>query len=176
MNVENFTAEEFLEAEEAAERNGADKPVLRAIKQNLSDFPKTQERLAFQLLAIAWKALEHEGNPRKAAGLAIEMHQSVSVQRLPEYLLAIERIACKCFELMGKCRDSRFSLTLVLALSVLRRSDEKQFKVLLESLKSRSEGTSPGRDILVMFEQSESESKEALKEALRKLREVMIFP
>lgn len=169
MNVESITASEYLRAQENAKRNGADKPVFRRIEEEVKRLPKTQERLIFELLTVARAALDRGKNPGDAALPAMHMGLSLTQENRPKYLEAIEDIAVRCFESMAQCVDSRFTLTFVSSLFVLRTSDKQRLNIQLDKLKRALGQADPRREFLAHAEQSESQIKEQLRQLRRQI-------
>jgi hypothetical protein len=167
MIPEFITASEYLEADRKARRNGADKPAFRRIEEELKRLPKTQERLAFELLKIARAALDRWKNPGDAA---MSMGRSMTDDNRSKYLEAIEDIALRCFDLMAQCADSRFTLTFVSSLIALRTSDKQRFDTLLEKLtRALGKQADPRREFLVLAEESESQIKNRLHQLRREM-------
>ena len=54
-DVEHITALEYLAASARAVSNGADKPALRHIHEELKELPKTRQRLVFEMLPLLGK-------------------------------------------------------------------------------------------------------------------------
>jgi len=169
MTVESITASEYMRAKENAARNAADMPALRRVEEELNRLPKTQERLVIDLLKVARAALDRGKNLGEAALPAIDMGRSLGLEKQPKYLEAIEDIAVRCFESMPKCVDSRFTLTFVSSLFVLRTSDKQRLNILLDKLK-RSLGHADYRcDLLALAEESEEQMRERDRELRRRI-------
>ena len=174
MNVESITASEYLRAEENARRNGADKPAFRRIEEEIKRLPRTQERLAFELLKIARTTLDQGKNPGDAALPAMSMGRSLTEENRPKYLEAIEEIAVRCFELMAQCVDNRFTLTFVSSLFALRTSDEQRLNILLDKLKRALGQADPRREFLAYAEQSESQITARLHRLRKQIKQEML--
>ena len=166
MSIECITAVDYLNAQDKAQRNGADKPAFKRIQEDLKRLPKTQERLAFELLEIAGLALRRGKNPRNAALPALELCRSISEERLSDYIADVDSMAVQCFELMDHCRDNRFTFTFLTSLLVLRTLDTQRLNSLLEKLKTASEEHEPRRKLLAHAEESPLE----IRKRIRKLR------
>src|SRR5688572_33192183 len=59
-DVENITAQEYFAARERARRNGVDIPAFKHIQEHVSKSPLTRQRLAFEMMELAWQSLERE--------------------------------------------------------------------------------------------------------------------
>jgi hypothetical protein len=133
-----MTATEYLEAVAAAMVNGADKPPLQHIEQELEKLPGVRERLVLELLPIVWQTLDAVQGPEMFAVFFITRSAAITPDHLAEYKLWTERIAQRTFELLGgrtSCRD-KVPLDAVLRLIVtpLRKCDPDGFTSLLETL------------------------------------------
>jgi hypothetical protein len=141
-DVEHITALELLEAQARAACNGADKPAVKHIYEELKRLPKTRQRLALELLQLAWNSLESGEEPIFTAFMAASFGDSMEAERIPEYIVWLERIINRCFELRsqlsGPEREHRgFELTLPAMLVSLGKVDRGRFTALLESLRGR---------------------------------------
>lgn len=139
-NIENLTAFEFLEASARANRNSADRPVFKRILEELSGLPETRQRLALQLLSLAWQALE--GGADSAFEMILFGCRSVSMQpeRLPEYTAWLEKIILRSFDLRKQLPNApdalgTFGMTLSMTLRALGVTDRDQFVRVLGTLK-----------------------------------------
>ncbi len=140
MDVNQITALEFLEAEQKAARNGIDKPPFRRLLSELQNLPKAQQRLAFEFLAMAWRALNSAGDPGQLIAWSTFYAKAIEQQKLQEYLFWLEKIILRCFERLkdlqipfdGSCP---YSLVLWSALPFLHRTHPDKFRVVLDALK-----------------------------------------
>jgi hypothetical protein len=158
MNVEQITALAYLDAADRAARNGIDKPRFGQLVEDLKRFPKTQQRLAFELLAIASQSVEQRCDPGQFIGMAAAFSGSVEAQRLPEYTMTFEKIMFAYFEVLGRPGTRiegvhPFVLTFVLGLSIIRKFDPNRFLVLVEILKSQCSDPDPRGQIITEAEQ-----------------------
>ena len=141
-DVEHITALEYLEASARAVRNGADKPAFKHINEALKRFPKTRQRLVFEMLNLAWQSLERGEDPRQEAGFAGCCRDSIEAERMPEYITWLERIVIRCFELRSQLPNPEtahgpFALTPSLMLISLGKVDRARFSALVEDLKNQ---------------------------------------
>jgi hypothetical protein len=163
MSPEFITASEYLEAEAKARRNRADRPAFKRIEEELKRLPKTQERLAFELLKIARAALDQGKDPGEAPLRAMSMARSITPENRPKYLEAIEDMAVRCFELMAGFVDNRFTLTFVDSLFAIRTFDKQLLSILLDKLRRMLTQADSRREFLVLAEESESQIKDRIR-------------
>ena len=140
INVERITAREYLDAEARAESNVADKPALRQISEQLALLPKTRERLAFDLLALARWLLERGDDPLPAAFRAFLFRESIARKRISEYVTALEQFIVRVFQLVDEKADrhqQRASLHFALSagLTTLRALDEERYRTIFSHLR-----------------------------------------
>lgn len=88
--VELITATEYLGISVKAAANGADKPVFKHLCRELERLPVTRARLAVELLEMAWKSLEEEGDPYDLIGLGCSFGNSVQAPKSQEYVDLLE--------------------------------------------------------------------------------------
>jgi hypothetical protein len=141
-DVEHITALEYLAASARAVCNGADKAALRHIYAELKRFPKTRQRLAFEMLRLAWQTLERREDPGWEAVFVSCAWGSIEAEQMPEYIMWLEKIAIRCFELLGQLPSPQrehapFTLSLRGMLIALGKVDSARFNVVLEALKSK---------------------------------------
>jgi hypothetical protein len=108
----------------------------------LNGLPKTRQRLAFEMLPLVWQTLERGEEPVCAAVFASCAWGSIEAEQMPEYIMWLEKIAIRCFELRGQLPSPQrehapFTLSLRGMLIALGKVDPARFKVLLETLKSK---------------------------------------
>jgi len=140
-DVEHITASEYLAACARAASNGVEKPALRHIHEELKRLPKTRQRLAFEMLQLAWQTLERGEDPRREAGFAACASGAIESERMPEYIMWLEKIAVRCFELRGQLptpqgEHGRFTLSLGGMLIAFGKVDRARFSAVFEALKS----------------------------------------
>src|SRR5207253_5849805 len=68
-DVEHITAQGYLDAASRAAANGAHKPALKQINDELNRLPATRARLALEFLRMACEALAKGNDPRHLIGL-----------------------------------------------------------------------------------------------------------
>src|SRR5262245_46779619 len=75
-DLENITAPELLRLGVNATRNEADMPAFRKVTEELKRFPKSKQRLAFEMLELAWQSLELGQDPSNETMLAARFGRS----------------------------------------------------------------------------------------------------
>jgi hypothetical protein len=140
-NIENITGAEYLEARAKAERNGADKPVLKHIDEHLERLPLTRQRLVFEMLPIAWESLERGDDPHWEVFFGCRW-RDVPPERRGEYLTWLEKLILRSFELRSQLSPppgshGPFVMTLSSLLLSLGKVDRKRFTTVVEDLKRR---------------------------------------
>jgi len=141
-DVEHITGAQFLAAANRSTRNGADKPAFRQILESLKQFPRTKQRLTFELLAMAWQSLEVRADPGELIIWVTLWSESVEEQRLSEYVESLEKIICRYFDLLGHLEIPPgtihpFTMTLVFGLTAIRKRNRHRFDAVLDTLRRR---------------------------------------
>jgi hypothetical protein len=143
-NVREISAEKFLELSSKAAINGADKPAFRHVQQQLSTFPETRQRLAFELLELARQALEEHGKGADSAALnAALLHDAIEPQRRHEYVGCLKKITIQLFDIAGEVLEIprecyRYLRPIDASLMTLAKLDRAAFEGTIEALKSRA--------------------------------------
>jgi hypothetical protein len=140
VDIESITAAEFLNASGRASRNSSDKPAFKHILETLGRLPQTRQRLALELLPLAWQALERGEEPPFETVLFGCRSVSIEPQRLPEYTAWLEKIIRRSFDLRRRLSESPgehgpFAMTLSMTLVALGRLNRERFTALLATLK-----------------------------------------
>ena len=170
MDAELITATKYLDLERRAAHQVQGRVELDQLQLDLARMPRIREKLVFEFLAMAERAFEGGLSPENSALLAMRMSSSVRPENVPLYVASIEKIALRCFELIGKSRESRFALTLVGALANLRRTEKKRFGIVVRELE-RLCGTStadPRRKVLAIAKFSDPQRRQAMRRLLRR--------
>jgi len=141
-DVEHITALEYLAACARAACNGVDKPALKHIHEELKRLPKTRQRLTFEMLRLAWQTLERREDPGWETGFPSCAWGSIEAEQMPEYIMWLEKIAIRCFELRGQLPSPQgehgpFTVSLNGMLIALGKVDRARFSVVLGALKSK---------------------------------------
>jgi len=107
--------------------------------------------MAFEMFSLAWQRLERREDPGCIVNLAICSRGSIDAERMPEYVIWLERIAVRCVQLYGQLPKPRsaygpFSMTLTFTLIVLHKEDRVKFDAILEALKSDCDKTAARPD------------------------------
>jgi len=141
-DVENITAQEFFAARERASRNGVDIPAFKHIREHISKSLLTRQRLAFEMMELAWQSMERGEDPGMHMTFAGSCWTSIESQRRKEYVTWLEKIIIRCFELCGQqCPpfmvDGPFAHTLSLSLCALGCVERNRFTELLEEIRKR---------------------------------------
>ena len=140
VDIESITASEFLNASRRANRNSSDKPAFKHILETLGRLPQTRQRLALELLPLAWQALERGEEPPFETVLYGCRSVSIEPQRLPEYTAWLEKIIRRSFDLRRRLSEppgehGPFAMTLSMTLLALGRVNRDRFTALLSQLK-----------------------------------------
>jgi len=163
MNIEHITALEYLDAANRAAVNGVDRiPFAQTLKE-LERFPGTKQRLAFEFLAMAWRALELKDDPSGLVTLAACSTRSIEEPRRAEFATSMEKIVLRYFEILGQLGNHPngihpFVLTFTIGLSAIRAFDQKRCYGLLNELKGHCGDSDPRRAIIIEAEQILSEA------------------
>src|SRR6266542_985499 len=126
LDIENISALDYLEASAKAARNGADKPAFKHISQQLKQLPMTRQRLAFEMLPLAWQSLERGEEPGWTAGFAGCCWGVIEPAQMYEYTTWLERIIVRSFELRSQLQNppgehGPFAITLCMMRIALRK-------------------------------------------------------
>ena len=142
---------------------------LKWIRADLAKMPRTRERLVFEFLAIAERAVENRATPDNSVLLATSMSSSVSPENVPRYLESIERIALGCFDLMSQCPDCRFHLPVLGALLSIRQMEPEGFRRVIDSLLQICEAseTEPRRRLLLIAKSSDSNTRRQVRRLIQ---------
>lgn len=172
MGIKHITAPELLEAEAKAMRNAADKPTFKHLQKELELLPEVQERLAFELLAMAIQSLRHGTDPGKLTFLATYFSRSIRKERIPEYLTNIEEVIALCFKHLEGRGDGCFTFTLKTMLAHLRLMDYNRFRLTLEKLNEscgQSQSADNCRKLLAEIDEPKSKKRMKLQEIKRRV-------
>jgi hypothetical protein len=142
VSVELISVSEYLEARENAARNGGYIPAFRIIQERLQRLPQTRQRLALEMLPLAWESLERGEEPQWMAGFASFCWDVIKPERLSEYTSWLEKLIVRSFELRNRLPTSPgehgpFSITLFSMLVALGKVDRTRFTGLVRSLEAR---------------------------------------
>lgn len=155
MDTEAITPEQLLEISRKAASNGAEKPAFKQMLAVLNGFPKTQERLVFEFLALALRRLDAGENPGEQIAWGVIWALSVEQPRMPEYLTLLERIILRYFDILARSEldpgiVQSHALSLAIALGAIRKLDQSRFRALAETLASqcRQRGSESGEQVL----------------------------
>lgn len=140
IDVEHITAVEYLDFAVRAQANSADAPAYRHISNELERFPVTRERLALEILTMAWQALERGNDAWLLIVLGGCFGNSVPPPNAPTFIELLEKITRRSAELMAQSANAPtehpFGFGLTLAATALRTADDMRFSTLLEELKA----------------------------------------
>jgi hypothetical protein len=157
MDAQHLTALEFLEAERKASQNSTDKPAFKRLLQELGEFPKAQQRLAFEFLAMAWRSVKHKKDPSALIAWATFYGRSVEGPKSSGYTYWLERIIFRSFDLMTETDNTPngtgpFTLTLVLGIGAMRRMDQARSRLVLDALKRACGEADPRAKVIARIE------------------------
>ncbi|PWU20766.1 MAG: hypothetical protein C5B50_03170 [Verrucomicrobia bacterium] len=141
-DVEHITASEYLQAHQLAVLNAVDKPAAQYVDKELERFPRTRERLAFEMFELAWEILARGEAPMHEAGFAGCARRDITPERLPEYLKWLEKLIFRCCELRNQVplpapRHEQFVFLLSLLLISLRDVGADRYAATVDALKSQ---------------------------------------
>jgi hypothetical protein len=140
IDVEHITAQDYFDFSVKAHANGEDAPVFRYVSQELKRFPATRERLAIEMLTMAWESIE-KGNPAwNLIGLG-SLCNSLPGAKPSAFVDLLENIFLRSVEWMAESATARpdhpLGFDITTAARALRRADQARYSALMESLKSR---------------------------------------
>jgi hypothetical protein len=142
-DVEQISAEQFLSACEKAAANGADRPALRHIFEELNRFPAARERLALEFLQMALKSLEAGGDPIEWIIKACSFGGSVQVVRSADYAEMLEKIILRSVDLLVPFPElpvaHPFAWGLETASMALTRIDPTRFTTVISACESKGD-------------------------------------
>src|SRR5207249_1062043 len=98
MELDYITAIEFLDAENKAARNAADKPPFRGLVEQLEQLPRTKERLVFEMLDEAFMCVEQTCEPLTVVAWIRAWSDAIGDAKVPELLASTEKLTLKYFE------------------------------------------------------------------------------
>ncbi len=146
MDIHTITVEQYLDLASRGNTASGDQRAFAKINAQLREAPLACERLAFELLQVAWRALDGRSDPRNAdthslwvTGFARCLQGFISPERLAEYAGWLERIIFRCFDLLGPVPPGTtgmqpFEFTMEIACDALRRTGTHRYRVLLQTL------------------------------------------
>ncbi len=114
--------------------------------------PEAEEKVVFELLAIAEKCLRSRSDPQDALLWAVRCRNSVSPARIPAYLSELESIVVRYLENLlqevSDPRDESLLLPLAMAMGGIRELDRHRFTTLLEILRKQEPNSDRRREFL----------------------------
>ena len=160
MNVEQMTVDEFVSAAGRINNSVDENRAFKQINSQLKHLPHVQERLALQLMPVAWQALQCKNDVQALdlVGLAKCFNASIGPKRL-EYVTWLERIGFRCFELLEESpkplpENTRLEFIMSLVFLGLNEIDKRRRDHIFEALKRRCSDPrlSDMRDVLCRIE------------------------
>lgn len=146
MNPERITASALLSA--ARNNVGLFSKLITELDAN----PEAEEKVVFELLAIAEKCLRSRSDPQDALLWAVRCRNSVSPARIPAYLSELESIVVRYLENLlqevSDPRDESLLLPLAMAMGGIRELDRHRFTTLLEILRKQEPNSDRRREFL----------------------------
>jgi hypothetical protein len=138
----DISAEEFLAMAGRAAHDGSAKPPFRELSNALQSLPATEERLAFDISAMALQSIEGGLDPWITAPWAAFLSRSVRPARQQEFAERLATIIRIAFQHLGNRQMHRghtppFLQTILLSSRALRRLDPNRLATLAASLAGR---------------------------------------
>jgi hypothetical protein len=139
MNGENITSSVYLAAKAHARLTDAGKEELRRLRSYLEANPKTQERLAVEIISTTLQSLNRGESPRGTLAAVVPFLSSITDAQMPECLDLLQKIVVRSFDRIVQVASDKnevlaHEFTFGTALIAIHHRNPRQAKLLHESL------------------------------------------
>jgi hypothetical protein len=149
-DVERMTASEYLQFSARAAANGADKPLMHQLNEELKRLPATRHRLGLEMLKMALDSVERGDDPMLLLGVGGCLVNPTDSQKPHEGVELLRKLVFELFDRLlqpsaGSSSSEHFRFLLGLAVIALRKADPQCLERLFEALQGRSVGSGEER-------------------------------